>query len=109
MMNPNTWRVHFTGPNSVDLPNTAAVDQWTKIEFAQERRGDTHFIVISMNGEQIYKEENPHLTTRQGAEDVEVYINLNQGPQPGFIRGLTVQNRVLDENQPQNRVASREL
>ena len=109
MMNPDMWRVHFTGPNSVDLPNTAAVDQWTKIEFIQEKREDTHFIVISMNGEEIYNEENSHLTSRQEAENVEVYTNLNQGPQPGFIRGLIVQNRALDENQPQNRVASREL
>ena len=54
MMNPNIWRVHFTGPNSVDLQNTAAVEQWTKIEFAQERREDTHFIVISVNEEQIW-------------------------------------------------------
>ena len=49
------------------------------------------------------------LTTRQEAENVEVYTNLNQGPQPGFIRGLTLQNRVVDQNQPQNRVPSREL
>ena len=49
------------------------------------------------------------LTTRQEAENVEVYTNLNQGPQPGFLRGLTLQNRVVDQNQPQNRVPPREL
>ena len=78
-------------------------------EFVQEKRGDTHFSEISMNGVQIYNEENPHLMTRQEAEQVEVYTNLKQGPQPGFIRGLTLQNRVVDQNQPQNGVASREL
>ena len=109
MMSSETWRVHFTGPSSVDLSNTAAVDQWTKIEYVQEKRGDTHFIVIYMNGVQIYNEENTHWTTRLAAENVEVYTNLNQGPQPGFIRGLTVQNRVLENNQPQSRVASKEL
>ena len=39
MMNPDTWRVHFTGASSVDLPNKAVMDQWT--ESSSRRKGET--------------------------------------------------------------------
>ena len=87
-----TWRVHFDGGKSADLPSTLKVGEWTKIEYLQVKRVDDigYDTIVSMDGEELYNKPSPVVPVMDYKE-VEIWINFNQGPMNGTIRKLTIQ------------------